>query len=165
MINWLRTTKIIFLKKSNKKKYLTVNPNNKSEYTILDEELPIISKARVRTMHHIPKKEKRGIMINPLISTYFTIRRKQQIEEYTEYSVLLLQNTTINLHRNEILYHLLISLQLYAKLQCTNIYHALLVCMQISQYFQKLFFLKIIRPYAPLQDRDLFSISFLTVIF
>ena len=132
MINWLRTTKLILRKKSNKKKHLTVNPNNKSEYTILDEELPIISKARVRTMHHIPKKEKRGTMINPLISTYFTIRRKQQIEEYTEYSVLLLQNTTINLHRNEILYHLLISLQLYAKLQCTNIYHAILMNVDFS---------------------------------
>ena len=50
--------------KSSKKKYLAENPNKKSEYTVLDntvdntvdEKFPIISKARVHTIHRIAKK-------------------------------------------------------------------------------------------------------------
>ena len=45
---------------SSKKQYLAENPNKKSEYTVLDntadEKLPIISKARVHTIHRIVKK-------------------------------------------------------------------------------------------------------------
>ena len=61
LIDLLRTIKRIIHKKSSKKKDLTENPNNKSKYTVLyntvAEKLPIISKARIHTIHHISKKK------------------------------------------------------------------------------------------------------------
>ena len=73
LINWFRTAKRIIRKKSSKKKDLTENPNNKSEYTALDntadEKLPIISKPLVHTIQRISQKKELDKLINPLIST------------------------------------------------------------------------------------------------
>ena len=62
MIHWLRAAKIIIRTKSSKKKDLAENPSKKREYTVVDnaadEKLPIISKARVHTIHRIARKKR-----------------------------------------------------------------------------------------------------------
>ena len=97
MRNWLRTAKRIIRKKSSKKKDLTENPNNKSEYTALDntadEKLPIISKPLVHTIQRISQKKELDKLINPLISTYFLTKGKHNIEEQTKQPVLKLKKS------------------------------------------------------------------------